>query len=54
MAGYYEGLPAYDVALQWPEASALYCLRGWEYCPLAVADVQIAEALGLPVLQLKR
>ncbi|WDM16697.1 hypothetical protein J3S85_37660 [Streptomyces lavenduligriseus] len=47
-------MPAYDGALQWSEASALYCLLGWECCSLAVADVQIAEALGLPVLKLKR
>ncbi|MFF9525408.1 hypothetical protein ACF1DV_26015 [Streptomyces achromogenes] len=53
-AGYFDGLPAYDVAVQWPEATALYCLIGWETCSLAVADVTIAEALGLPVLQLAR
>lgn len=49
MSGLLSAVPAYSAVLQWAAATALYCLAGWEKCPLAVADVTIAEALGLPV-----
>ncbi|MFE0326283.1 hypothetical protein ACFW08_05640 [Streptomyces sp. NPDC058960] len=49
MAGLFGGIPAYSAALQWATATALYCLAGWEKCPLAVADVTIAEAVGLAI-----
>lgn len=35
--------------IQLADATALFCLPGWEACPLAVADVGIAEALDIPV-----
>lgn len=44
-----DGIPAYAAVLQWATATALYCMTGWEGCPLAVADVAIAESFGLPV-----
>jgi hypothetical protein len=43
------GVPAFKVVIEWATATALYCLAGWEICPLAVADVTIAESFGLPV-----
>lgn len=52
MAGLHGGLPAYSVVFQWATATALYCLAGWEDCPLAVADVTIAETFGLTVRHL--
>ncbi|MFG3014353.1 hypothetical protein ACGFZB_28820 [Streptomyces cinerochromogenes] len=52
MAGFHQGLPAYEVVGRWAIATVLYCLAGWECCPVAVADVQIAETLGLPVFLL--
>jgi hypothetical protein len=51
-AGLYGGIPAFSAVLQWATATALYCLAGWEGCPVAVADVQIAETAGLPVYPL--
>ncbi|MFJ3248370.1 hypothetical protein [Streptomyces sp. NPDC086782] len=33
----------------WGDVTDLYCLEGWESCPLAVADVKIAELFGLTV-----
>lgn len=52
MAGLLEAVPAWSAAVQWAAATALYCLAGWERCPLAVADVSIAEACGLVVTYL--
>lgn len=52
MAGLLGGHPAYSAVIQWATATALYCLTGWERCPLAVADVTIAEACGLDVRHL--
>ncbi|MEU0860656.1 hypothetical protein ABZ352_35615 [Streptomyces griseofuscus] len=51
-AGLYGALPAYSVVVEWPSATALYCLVGWELCALAVADVTIAETIGIPVIPL--
>ncbi len=31
------------------DATTLYRAAGWEFCPLAVADVTIAESYGLTV-----
>lgn len=48
MAGLLGAIPAFLVAAaQWITATALYCLTGWDSCPLAVADVVIAESFGL-------
>lgn len=47
-----DGAPAFSAAIQWAAATALYCLTGWEACPLAVADVTVAEALDLPIKHL--
>lgn len=49
MAGLFDAVPAYSAVVQWATATALYRLVGWEACPLAVADVSIAEVCGLPV-----
>ncbi|GAB1326920.1 hypothetical protein ACE1SV_12590 [Streptomyces sennicomposti] len=49
MAGLLDAVPAYSAVAQWVTATALYCIAGWESCPLAVADVVIAEECGLPV-----
>ncbi|MFD5160998.1 hypothetical protein ACFWMJ_23465 [Streptomyces hawaiiensis] len=52
MAGLLGGHPAYSAIIQWATATALYCLAGWDSCPLAVADVTIAQTFGLDVLEL--
>lgn len=52
MAALLEGLPAYSTAVQWATVTAVCCLEGWEKCPLAVADVAVADALGLAVRHL--
>lgn len=49
MAGLLGAVPAFNAVLQWATATALYCLTGWEKCPLAVADVSIAKAAGLAI-----
>jgi hypothetical protein len=49
MAGLLGGHPAYSAIIQWATATALYCLAGWDRCPLAVADMTIAQTFGLPV-----
>ncbi|WP_405620321.1 hypothetical protein [Streptomyces sp. NBC_00076] len=49
VASILNAVPAFSAALQWAVATALYCMAGWESCPLAVADVTIAEAFGLAV-----
>jgi hypothetical protein len=33
----------------WADVTALYCLEGWEKCPLALADVGIATGLEIPI-----
>jgi hypothetical protein len=38
--------------VSWADVTDLYCLDGWEACPLAVADVKIGELFGLPVTRL--
>lgn len=52
VAGYHGAIPAYAAVLQWAAVTAVYCLVGWEACPKAVADVQIAGAFGLDVQEL--
>lgn len=46
------GANPYGAAVNWPLVSALYCVKGWESCPTAVADVSIAEALRVPTFPL--
>lgn len=36
----------------WADVTDLYCLAGWESCPLAVADVKIAALFGLTITPL--
>lgn len=48
-------LGAHTVAcgnVPWVDVTDLYCLDGWEACPLAVADVKIGELFGLTVTHL--
>jgi hypothetical protein len=52
LASLVDGLPAYSAVSQWATATALYCLSGWDSCPLAVADVTAAETFGLPISHL--
>lgn len=35
--------------VRWADVTELYALAGWESCPAAVADMSIAEHLGVPV-----
>ncbi|MBT2412688.1 hypothetical protein J7I94_19335 [Streptomyces sp. ISL-12] len=50
MAGLLEALPSFNTsAVQWAAATVLYCLAGWDTCPLAVADVAIAETFGMTI-----
>lgn len=52
MAGLLDAVPAYSVTTGWATATALYALTGWEKCSMAVADVAIAEACGIPLYEL--
>lgn len=36
----------------WVDVTDLYCLAGWETCPIAMADVKIGELFGLAVTHL--
>lgn len=36
----------------WAQVQALYRLSGWAVCPLALADVTMAEALCIPMYDL--
>jgi hypothetical protein len=49
MAGLFGAYLTLSRAVEWAAVTALYCLVGWEKCPLAVADVAIAEAFGLVI-----
>ncbi|MEV7425206.1 hypothetical protein [Streptomyces sp. NPDC091212] len=49
LAGLYGALLACDPGVNWASATGAYCAHGWEVCPLAVADVAIAGALGIDV-----
>ncbi|MFD9442109.1 hypothetical protein [Streptomyces sp. NPDC060001] len=52
MAGLLDAHTTFSLAVQWATVTAMYCLSGWESCPLAVADVSIGEAFGLAVQHL--
>jgi hypothetical protein len=52
MAGLHEAIPSWAAVLQWATATALYCLIGWDRCPLAVADVTMAKAAGMAIYYL--
>lgn len=47
MAAFFDAYLTVGRAIEWAAVTALYCLTGWEKCPLAVADVAVAEAFGL-------
>ncbi|MFG2292010.1 hypothetical protein [Streptomyces sp. NPDC048603] len=47
-AGLYGARLVCDDTVQWAEAELMLCLPGWEFCPLAIADVAIAESLVIP------
>lgn len=49
MAGALGATPACSMAIQWADVERLLHMAGWESCPLAVADVAVATALGVPV-----
>lgn len=49
MAGLIGATPAFRSGVQWADVERLLHMSGWESCPLAVADVDVATALGVPV-----
>ncbi|MFD4699815.1 hypothetical protein [Streptomyces niveus] len=52
LAGLHGARLASDVDIRWSDVRTLIVLPGWESCPLASADVALADALGLPVTPL--
>lgn len=49
MAGLLNALRVSSDDITWSGVTDMYCLDGWERCPLAVADIKIAELFGLTV-----
>ena len=39
--------------VDWASVTKFVCLPGWEKCPVAVADIDMAKVFGLPVEQLQ-
>ena len=38
-----------SAAIVWADVTELYRVAGWDTCPLAVADVAVAQALDIPI-----
>jgi hypothetical protein len=52
VAGLHGALLVHEHHVIWPEVTALYRLHGWDACPLALADVALADALQVPMFDL--
>ncbi|MDX2575942.1 hypothetical protein PV332_10660 [Streptomyces scabiei] len=52
MAGLLAAKTLSDIDIPWAEVTDMYCLDGWETCPIAVADMKIADMFGLQVTPL--
>jgi hypothetical protein len=52
LAGLHGLTPSLTADVQWWNVSTLYRACGWDTCACAVADVAIADAFGIPVLDL--
>ncbi|MFF1417580.1 hypothetical protein [Streptomyces sp. NPDC058280] len=50
MAGLIDARLTCSTDVVWADVTALYYMDGWEDCPLAMADVDVATLMGLPVL----
>ncbi|MFJ6720535.1 hypothetical protein [Streptomyces sp. NPDC091259] len=49
LAGLYGALLVCEHPIMWAAVVALYRIAGWQTCPLALADVAMADALCIPV-----
>ncbi|MEU1200165.1 hypothetical protein ABZ446_28620 [Streptomyces sp. NPDC005813] len=49
MAGLLGGHTSTCPDVQWADVTEMVALDGWEACPASVADVTVAESLGIPV-----
>lgn len=45
-------VPVLTHAVVWATVTRVHCAPGWQTCPTALADVTIADALGVPVSDL--
>jgi hypothetical protein len=52
LAGLHGALLVSEHYIPWAAVRALYRLAGWNACPLALADVTMADALRIPVYDL--
>ncbi len=51
-AGVYGARMATDTDFAWTAVTRLLRLTGWDTCPLSLADVGIAVALAIPIVDL--
>lgn len=51
-AGLHGALLVGEHPITWAAVRALYRLAGWSECPLAIADVTMADALNIPTYDL--
>ncbi|MEV6684411.1 hypothetical protein AB0N28_03545 [Streptomyces sp. NPDC051130] len=51
-AGFHGALLVSAHRIPWASVRALYRLAGWAACPLAVADVTMADAMAIPMFDL--
>lgn len=52
IAGLYGALLVGTHSIHWASVQGLYRLSGWDMCPLALADVTMADALSIPMCDL--
>ncbi|MER6485689.1 hypothetical protein ABT264_19300 [Streptomyces virginiae] len=52
LAGAYAALLVAVHCINWASVQALYRLPEWDACPLGVADVALADALCIPMVDL--
>lgn len=52
LAGVYAALAATSADICWTDVTRLLRMTGWERCPRATADVDIAGALLIPIVDL--
>lgn len=45
-------LPVLTATVVWATVTRVYCAPKWQTCPVALADIAIATAIGVPVSDL--
>lgn len=52
-AGFHGALTVTSPGVSWPDVTQMMALPGWRECPSAVADLLIADALDIPVWEIR-